>query len=502
MTERPSFLIEDQSEVIAYLERRLAPVRRIDTHGAVVFLSGDRAWKLKRAVKFPYMDFSTVERRAAMCAAEVDINRGLAPEIYLGVAPVRRVRGELTLGEVGERIGQVVDWLVVMRRFDENGLFDRMAARGALTPALMAALGARVAAYHDGRGPVSGFSGPQDYWQSVAADIRQLREQGERLDRAVTESLAVQLPAALEPHLEIVARRAAAGAVRRCHGDLHLRNIVLIDGKPVPFDAIEFSERMASIDVLYDLAFTLMDLCEHGLARLANRLLNEWLWRIAGLPAAPHEQALALLPHFLSRRASVRAFVEASSTAIGGAGEGARTYQRMALDFLQPTAPRLVAIGGLSGSGKTTQALKLAPEIGRTPGAVVVRSDVERKRMAGIPLEQRMPAGSYTAQASAGVYAEMLRRAELVLRAGYSVVLDAVFAREEERKSAEGLAAKAGVPFEGLWLEVPKEVAQARVAGREADASDATPDVVERQFGYDLGRIDWRRADECACRPT
>ena len=171
----------------------------------------------------------------------------------------------------------------------------------------------------------------------------------------------------------------------------------------------------------------------------------------------------------------------------------ARAYQKAALAFLQPAPPRLVAIGGLSGSGKTTLALKLAPEIGRTPGAVVVRTDVERKRQAGIPLEERMPAGSYSPEASARTYAAFIARAERVLRAGHSVVLDAVFARPHERAAAETLAHKVGVPFQGIWLDVPKDLAQQRVADRKGDASDATPAVVERQFDYDLGRIDWER---------
>ena len=275
---------------------------------------------------------------------------------------------------------------------------------------------------------------------------------------------------------------------------MHLRNIVLIDGRPVPFDAIEFSERIANIDVLYDLAFTLMDLCERRLRPLANRLLNEWLWRSDDLVEASHEEALALLPMFLARRASIRAFVDAQAAAVSGADTTrARDYQKVALSFLQPAPPRLVAIGGLSGSGKTTLALKLAPEIGRSPGAVVVRSDVERKRRAGIALEEHMPAGSYSPEASAKVYDDIMKRAERVLRAGHSVVLDAVFARADERAAAEALAVTCGVLFEGVWLDIPKDVAQARVTSRQGDASDATPDVVERQFGYDLGTISWRR---------
>lgn len=495
MAERASFVAEDQSEVIAFLERRLAPAKRIDTHGAVVFLSGERGYKLKRAVKFPYMDFSTVERRGAMCRAEIEINRPLAPEIYLGTAAVRRTP-DLVLGEVGEPAPDAVDWLVVMRRFDEDGLLDRMAERGALTPELMAALGERIAHYHDGLAPIrDGFGRPDDYRHSVAADIRQMVEQGARLDPPTSAALAEKMPAALEPFLDLVSRRVEAGAIRRCHGDLHLRNIVLLDGQPVPFDAIEFSERIANIDVLYDLSFALMDLCERKLRPLANRLLNEWLWRIAELPGAAHEEALALLPMFLSRRAAIRAFVDAQAASVSdGDTSRARDYQRIALSFLQPAPPRLTAVGGLSGSGKTTTALRLAPAIGRTPGAVVVRSDVERKRLAGIALEQRMPAGSYGPEASTRVYGAMLARAERVLRAGHSAVLDAVFARPEERQSAEDLARKVGVPFEGLWLDVPKDVARARVAARKGDASDATPDVVERQFGYDLGEIRWRRS--------
>lgn len=495
MSSRPSFVVEDQSEVVAFLEAELKPERRIDTHGAIVFLCRDHAYKMKRAVKFPYMDFSTVDRRRAMCSAEIEINRRMAPAVYLGTAAVRRQGGRLVLGGVGEAADDAVDWLVVMRRFDEDGLLDRMAARGALTPQLMAALGARVARFHDGLTPIaSGFCAPDDYRHSVAADVRQMREAGARLDPPTSEALAVALPGALEPFVELVARRVAAGAVRRCHGDLHLRNIVMLEGEPVPFDAIEFSDKIANIDVLYDLAFALMDLARQGLGELANRLLNEWLWRIAELPGAPHEEALALLPMFLARRAAIRAYVDSAISAVSGADNApARAYQKAALSFLQPSPPRLLAIGGLSGSGKTTLALKLAPCIGRSPGAVVVRSDVERKRQAGIALEDRMPDGSYTPQASARVYAAFMARAERVLRAGHSVVLDAVFARVNERQAAEALAARLGVPFQGIWLDVPKEVAQQRVAARRADASDATPTVVERQFGYDLGTISWER---------
>jgi predicted kinase len=382
-----------------------------------------------------------------------------------------------------------------MQRFDEEGLLDRMAARGVLTPELMAALGARVAQFHDGLPAIaSGFCSPDDYRHSVAADVRQMREAGDRLDPPTSEALAEAMPRSLEPFIDLVARRVAAGAIRRCHGDLHLRNIVTLKGQPVPFDAIEFSDKIANIDVLYDLAFALMDLARQGLGALANRLLNEWLWRVGEVEGASHEEALALLPMFLARRAAIRAYVDSAVTAVSGADNApARAYQKAALAFLRPAPPRLVAIGGLSGSGKTTLALKMAPEIGRAPGAVVVRTDVERKRRAGVALEERMPMGSYSPEASARTYAASMARAERVLRAGHSVVLDAVFARPEERAAAEALARTVGVPFQGIWLDVPKDVAQQRVTDRKGDASDATATVVERQFAYDLGHIDWER---------
>jgi aminoglycoside phosphotransferase family enzyme/predicted kinase len=499
MAERPSFVIEDQSEVIAFLEGRLAPARRIDTHGAVVFLGKDLAYKLKRSVKFPYMDFSTAEARGRMCRAEIEVNRRMAPEIYLGVAPVRRAAGKLVLGEIDDAPDdapeEAIDWLVVMRRFDDGALFDRLADRGALTSEMMAALAVRLVRFQASLSPItSGFCGPDEYRHSVASDVRQMIDKGDGLNPKWSEALAHLLPEALEPFVDLVARRVTAGAIRRGHGDLHLRNIVLIDGAPLPFDAIEFSDRIANTDMLYDLAFPLMDLEHRGRRPLANRLLNEWLWRAPELPGATHEEALALLPMFLARRASIRAYVDASIAAVkGGDTEAARAYQRSALAFLRPAPPRLLAVGGLSGSGKTTMALKLAPDIGRAPGAVAVRSDVERKRAAAVALEERLPAGSYTPESSAKVYAAMLARAERALRAEHSVVLDAVFSKEEERGAAEALAAKVGVPFEGLWLDVPKEVAQARVAARAGDASDATPALVERQFGYDLGEIRWKR---------
>ena len=490
----PSFVVQDQSDVLAFLERRLAPARRIDTHGAVVFLTGEHAYKLKRAVRFPYMDFSTRERRAAMCAAEIAVNRRLAPNVYLGVAAIRRdAKGALTLGEVGEEADDAVDWLVVMRRFDEDGLLDRMAARDALTPELMAALGARIAAFHDSIAPVSGFSGPEDYRSSVAADIEQMRKAGDRLDPATSEALAVAMPAALEPHLASSRagwRRARCGAATAiCICAISCCSTVR------PCRSTPSNSPTASpISTYSTTRLHLMDLLRRGLGLSPTVCSTNGSGARRDTGKRPPTRRWPLLPLFLARRASIRAYVDQAAAAVRGeVDETARAYQHAALEFLEPAPPRLVAIGGLSGSGKTTLALNLAPDTGRAPGAVGGAQRRGAQAAGGRRAGARMPAGSYRSEIVGRRLRGLPCGAERALRAGQSVILDAVFAREDERHAAEALAREVGVPFEGIWLDVPKNVAQARVAARRGDASDATPAVVERQYGYDLGRMTWQR---------
>jgi len=280
--------------------------------------------------------------------------------------------------------------------------------------------------------------------------------------------------------------------VRACHVDLHLRNVVLLDGKPTLFDAIEFNDAIACIDVVYDLAFLLMDLEHRGLRPFANLVLNRYLQR------RDEAEALALLPRFLSARAAVRAKVAASLEAVAGkdGDKAARrtealAYFEQAGRYLDPPPPHLVAVGGLSGTGKTTLARALAPDLGAAPGALHLRSDVLRKQLAGVDELERLPPEAYTAEASANVYAALATRARQALAAGQAVVLDAVFARPEERETAEAVARQAGAGFTGLWLEASPAVLKSRVSARSGDASDATAAVVEQQLTYDLGIISW-----------
>ena len=302
--------------------------------------------------------------------------------------------------------------------------------------------------------------------------------------------------AALKRHAALLDGRLATGFVRRCHGDLHLRNICVIDGRPRIFDAIEFNDAIACIDVLYDLAFLIMDLEHRGLRGHANLVLNRCLQHEAEVAD------LAALPLFLSVRAAVRAKVSISmadsqSDALTNQAlyDEAGAYFRAARAYLEPAPPRLLAVGGLSGTGKTSLARELAPHLGAPSGALHLRSDVLRKALAGVTELSHLPPESYGAAASRRVYAELLRRARTALGAGRAVIVDAVYAKPEERAAIEAVARDLGVPFHGLWLECPEDVMIARVAGRRADASDAAPEVVRRQLGYDIGAITWHRLD-------
>jgi len=504
-----SALAEDQAEVLAFLAQPSsygatpgAVPSRIDTHGAVVFLVGDRAYKLKRAVRYSFMDFSTSARRRQMCCAELRLIRRTAPDIYLGVAAIERGPTGLRLSPVGEAEAlppDALDWVVAMRRFDAARLLDALAERDALPADLPERLATTLAAFHAAAEPRPDKGGAAALAEAVGLDVAQMQLRGDLLDRALTEELATAMPAHAAAVAILADARRRCGAIRHCHGDLHLGNIFLDpDDNPVPFDAIEFNERISCIDTLYDLAFLLMDLDCRGLRRQANRLLNHYLWRSRDTDA-DNLAALKLLPIYLARRGAIRAHVGAANLAhlTGDAAERERTkalaYQGYAVRTLQPPRPQLVAIGGLSGSGKTSLAMALAPNLGAIPGAVVLRTDVIRKRLAGVALQDKMPAGWYTPENSAATYRELNELARVALAAGHSVIADAVFAREEERAAIEGVATGMGLPFTGIWLDAPAEVLKSRVASRRGDASDATPQVVERQAGYDLGPIGWHR---------
>lgn len=487
---------DDQTAVIEFLADPAthdgAPVERIDTHAAMVFLTEDRAYKLKRAVRYPYLDFSTPARRRAACEAELRLNRRTAPSIYESVTDiVRRPDGRLALGGPGV----AVDAVLVMRRFDGEGLFDRLAVTGRLTAAHMRELADHVAAFHAAAEPAAG-GGTGPMRAIVAQNVDEMRGQAPLVDRDTVERLARRSTEVLDRHAGLMDGRAAAGFVRHGHGDLHLANIVLLDGRPTLFDCIEFDDALATVDVLYDLAFLLMDLEHRGLRPLANAALNRYLEAGDGL------EGLALLPLFLSVRAAIRAKIAAAAAgllpdaeAAAGKRAEAAAYLDLAVELLDPPPPRLLAVGGLSGSGKTTVARALAPAVGAVPGALVLRSDVIRKGLFGVPAETALPPDAYRPEVTARVYVTIAERAAVALAAGHSVIADAVYAHPDERAAVERVAVRCAVPFTGLWLVAPAATRTGRIDTRTADASDATAAVAVKQESYDLGPMTWRCID-------
>jgi hypothetical protein len=496
-------IVEDQSEVIDCLSRAETfgmpgeTVERIETHASVIFLVGDRAFKLKRAVRYPYLDYSTPDRRRRFCEAEVEINRRSAPELYRGVIAVRRDRsGRLRLD--GE--GEPVDWLVEMVQFDLDLSFDRLAAAGRLDRFVMETVADEIARFH-GQAEVRAAPDAAGRIAEVIANNHRsfLETPAGILDRGAIEALSAAARHEYERCADVLRTRADRGLVRRCHGDLHLRNIVVHRGRPLLFDAIEFDDRLAEIDVLYDLAFLVMDLEFRGLGPLASILLNRYL------DATGDSGGLSALPLFLSVRAAIRAHVDAAAAGAQSAGEagralaaGAARYLDLARAFLVPRSPRLIAIGGLSGTGKSRLARHLAPRVGVRPGARVVRTDATRKRLAGVSLATPLDPGRYTAESSRRTYEVVFAETRLALAAGHSVIADAVFARPEERRAIAAVAAECGVPFAALWLEAPGRLLEERVTRRRHNVSDANAVVVRMQLAYDLGEIDWPRLETSA----
>ncbi len=461
-----------QAEAGALLAR-LAGAAPVETHISAVYVGREDAWKLKKAVALGFLDFTRLAERERLLRRELALNAPFAPALYREVVPVTRgADGALRLGGAGEPL----EWVLRMAPLPPGDFLEAQVAEG-LDAARLDALADAVFAMHAAL-PAEAAPG----FRAVIEGNGRAALGAGLPDRRVAAWLEAALGwlARLGP---LLAARAAEGRVRRCHGDLHLGNLCLWQGRVTPFDALEFDEALATVDTGYDFAFLLMD-CEHRLGRPgANRVLNRYVARSgdAGLVGA--------LPLWLSLRALIRAHAEARRGACG------LSYLDRAEALLRPAPPRLVAIGGLMGTGKTRLARSLAPGIGPAPGALVLRSDEIRKRLAGVPPEQRLPPEAYTPEASAAVFAALAASAETALRAGHAVIADAVFLRPGERAAIEAAARAAGVRFVGLWLTAPRAVLEARIAARTGDASDADAAVLAAAAARDAGPVTWQALD-------
>jgi hypothetical protein len=520
----PSLSTGAQDEVVAFLRDpstfseagvdEVEIIETIETHVSMVFLGGNRVLKLKRAVVFPYLDFSTAENRRLACEAEVRINRRTAPGIYKGVVAVtRQADGALALGGAGE----AVDFLVDMHRFDEDTLFDRMAQKGELGRVIMEDLADAIAEFHQRADPITDAKAGAEKFGG-GAGIRMIIDNNDAcftdaagvVERGETEQLTQASLSALGRIGALLDRRRDAGRVRHCHGDLHLRNICIVDGRPTLFDAIEFSDAFANIDVLYDLAFLLMDLDHRGLRRLANIVFNRY-FDITG-EGTEDLGGMRVMAMFLSVRAAIRCHVDAAQALSLSDPDKAKArakessdYLAMATAALTPSKPRLIGVGGLSGSGKSRMARELAPHLGGPQagaglGARVVRSDATRKRLSGVALTGRLGPEGYAPEMTERTFDAVFAEVTEALRAGFTVIADAVFASPAHRLSLQAIAEAEAVAFTGIWLEAPPDVMARRVTERTRNASDADVKVLEMQLGYDLGDLDWARVDSAGSR--
>ena len=484
----------DQGEAVAFLRSGGACADRgraemVETHGAIVFLCRDEALKIKRAVRYDYMDFTTLAAREEMLRRELALNRPGAPALYRDVVPLtRQPDGSLAL----DGGGAPVEWVLRMARFPRSAELVEVAELGDLDERLAERLGREIQAWH-ARCEIRPAGGARligdilDELERVLADMDgalgadRIARFHERARRAHSERAG------------LLDARAEAGHVRRGHGDLHLGNIVMLEGAPVLFDALEFDETLGTCDTLYDLAFLLMDLWHRGLRGPDNAVLTSYLLAAGG----EEDAGTAALPLFLAVRAAIRAMTTVQSERARGAAHGGAgaAYLDAALAFLAPAPTALVAVGGLSGTGKTRLARALAPDLGAPPGAVHLRTDTERKAMAGVSAEAELGAEHYTDAARHAVYERLTARARTLLAADRSVLLDATFQDGAEREVAESAAAPSGAAFAGLWLDAPPQVLAARVAGRRGDASDADPEVLQRQLEAATPPGSWLRID-------
>jgi len=468
---------EAWAEVAAWLATQADEV--VETSCARVFLAGDLAWKIKRPVDLGFLDFSTLEKRKWALDRELDLNRRWSGDIYRAVRPLTREEGAFAIDGAGE----TVEWLLEMRRFDPHAVIAERTE--AMDLAQSDDLGRLIARFHIAA-PLAPEADFGAYGYTVDANEGPLTRAAPPLDADMVARVVGATKAGRDALTPLLEARRGEGFARLAHGDLHLGNILLEDGRPIPFDCIEFSEILGRMDVLYDAAFPIMDLAVRGQPAAANRLLNAYLDEAArGFPPSLWD-GLPALPQFLAVRACVRAHV----TAATGDDDMSRRYLAAAEGFLTPPVPRLTAVGGRSGSGKTSEAARLAAR--EAPGAVILRSDLVRKRLWNVAPLERLPATAYAPAEDEPVHREMFAIAARVLAAGWPVILDATFLDPARRTEAEALAAGRGVPFDGVWMDVPPDILRARVVARTDDASDAGLEVLERQLARDPGPVTWR----------
>lgn len=463
-------------------------VRLIETHISWVLLAGRYAYKIKKAVNLGFLDFSTLKARHFFCHEEIRLNRRLAPKLYLGVVPVMGDLSDPRLGANGDASAtSVIEYAVKMRRFASAGLMDHLLAQGKITPQHIDRLAATVARFHRSLPAAeqdSSFGTCASILAAAMGNFSHLESLEQHpSDQAMIGALREQTQREYAEREQNFVHRRSQGMVRECHGDLHLGNIVLIAGEPVPFDCIEFQPELRWIDVMSEVAFTVMDLLYHGHADLAFRFLNAYL-EITGDYAG-----VAVLRFYVMYRATVRGMVGAVRASQPGLSDPAKAKElaasRAYLALAAQSVPRgraaLIITHGLPGSGKSTFAQIALERL----GAIRIRSDIERKRLFGFhALDDSRSSGTdiYTPAATRATYARLSDLARDLLAAGYRVIVDAAFLRQDERRQFLALATSMNVPFVIASVSTSEGAIRPRLAQRlslNQDASEADEAVLQ-----------------------
>lgn len=478
-------LIEGLCDAAAYAHP-VGDIRLIETHISWVLLTGDYAYKIKKPVDFGFLDFSSLDKRRYYCEEELRLNRRFSETLYLDVTPVT---GSPDRPQMGGR-GEAIEYAVRMRQFDNEQLLDRLAAQGQLHIDLVDAMTGAIAGFHQRAeratpdSPWGEADDIQHWFQENIDHIRPLLEDRHRLQQL--DRLQAWGRSEWQRRIAILRERKQWGRVRECHGDLHLGNMVRIDGRVTLFDCIEFNPKLRWIDVISEVAFLYMDLLHRGLEYQAHHFLNRYLQQTGDYPG------LALLRYYLVYRALVRAKVailrlaqETDENERRQTLSDYEAYADLAERATQAGRPMLMIAHGFSGSGKSTLGVQLAANL----GLLQIRSDIERKRLFGYApgarTESGVAAGIYGADAGRRTYQRLAELAEAVIGAGYPVLVDATFLKRDQRARFRALASAHGIPFRILDFQAPEAELRRRIdqrAQRATDPSEATLAVMERQL--------------------
>lgn len=474
-------------------------IKKIETHGSVVLLGKHHALKLKKQVTFDHMDYGSPSKRSACLHKEYQINSKTAQGLYLAVEYAQvQPDGQLN---IGNHLTDGEPYLK-MKRFADTHRLDHFAAINGISDILGEQLADGIIEFHKAATVITNAAIIPAFTSVISRNFDQLNQYCPVLfDQTDIDLFRRQLAQQLDQIEALLQDRFHQNWIRYGHGDMHLQNICILDGKPVLFDAIEYEDDFIIGDVLYDLSFLLMDLAAKGFQDTANQIFNQYVRKMGWLLNSRNLRVLRCLPFFMAMRAGIRTHVAASQftqatteTDKNLFADQARNYLKTSFQYLHKPHPIAIAIGGYSGSGKSTIAKKIASMIGSNPGALRIRSDEIRRQLIDWDDFSPMPQHAYTSDMSQAVYTKMQEIALAALAEGHSVILDAVLDREIDRLMFQKSLSDTGTDFYGFWLVVDPAEMEARISGRTRDASDATVGILRLQLErHPLIQTDWTK---------